>query len=131
VEDHCSAIFDVLVQGHVGETYNIGGDNQPTNIELVRWICTTLDELNPDSQHHPHESLITFVADRPGHDRRYAMDTRKIKTEMGWQPSETLDTGLRKTIAWYLSNPNWVGEIKTRPTFSEWLAQNYATRGGN
>ena len=129
VEDHCSAIFDVLVQGHVGETYNIGGDNQPTNIELVRWICTILDEENPDSQHRPHESLITFVADRPGHDRRYAMDTRKIKTEMGWQPGETLDTGLRKTVAWYLSNLNWVAEIKSRPTFSEWLEQNYTARG--
>ena len=131
VEDHCSAIFDVLVQGQVGETYNIGGDNQPTNLELVRWICTILDDELPDSQHRPHESLITFVADRPGHDRRYAMDTRKIKTEMGWQPSETLATGLRKTIAWYLSNPDWVGEIKTRPTFSEWLIQNYAARGDN
>jgi dTDP-glucose 4,6-dehydratase len=131
VEDHCSAIFAVLTHGNIGEVYNIGGDNQPTNLELVRWICTILDDELPNSQYRPHESLITFVADRPGHDRRYAIDTRKIKTEMGWQPSETLDTGLRKTIDWYLSNPDWVGEIKTRPTFSEWLVQNYAARGDN
>ena len=131
VEDHCRAIFDVLTRGKIGEAYNIGGDNQPTNLELVRWICTILDDELSDSQHRPHESLITFVADRPGHDRRYAMDSRKIKTEMAWQPSETLATGLRKTIAWYLSNPDWVREIKTRPTFSEWLIQNYAARGDN
>ncbi len=129
VEDHCRAIHMVLREGQIGETYNIGGGNQPTNLELVQTICRLLDERFPDSPHQPHQSLITFVEDRPGHDRRYAMDTRKIQGQLGWQPRESLESGLRKTLEWYLGNERWIEVIRSRPSYRDWLERNYTARG--
>lgn len=107
VEDHCSAIDAVLHKGTVGEVYNVGGNNEKTNIEVVETLCQLLDELVPDSAFKPHKSLMQFVQDRPGHDARYAIDASKIKREVGWEPSETFETGLRKTVQWYLDNQSW------------------------
>jgi dTDP-glucose 4,6-dehydratase len=107
VEDHARALHAVLTRGRPGESYNIGGDGERTNLEVVTAICDLLDELRPGSAHRPHARLVTFVADRPGHDRRYAMDGRKIRAELGWQPRESFATGLRKTVAWYLDNRWW------------------------
>lgn len=107
VEDHARALHAVLTGGRPGESYNIGGDGERTNIEVVTAICDLLDELLPASPHRPHARLITFVADRPGHDRRYAMDPAKIRGELGWRPRETFETGLRKTVRWYLDNRWW------------------------
>ena len=107
VEDHARALHTVLRRGEVGETYNIGGHNEKRNIDVVKAICTLLDELHPQSPVTPHEQLITFVKDRPGHDLRYAIDAGKIARELGWTPDETFDTGLRKTVQWYLENPRW------------------------
>ena len=107
VKDHCRAIMRVLEAGTVGEVYNVGGHNERTNLEVVKTICSLLDELAPDSPHAPHESLITFVADRPGHDRRYAIDASKIERELGWTPEETFESALRKTVSWYLENREW------------------------
>ncbi len=107
VKDHCRAVAAVLERGRPGEVYNIGGHNERTNLEVVRTICKLLDELAPDSPCAPHESLIVFVADRPGHDRRYAIDAGKIERELGWRPRETLETGLKKTVRWYLENRAW------------------------
>ena len=107
VEDHCRAIERVLEAGTPGEVYNIGGNNEKTNLEVVHTLCDLLDELRPDSPHRPHRNLITFVADRPGHDQRYAIDATKIKSELGWEPLETFETGLRKTVRWYLDNQAW------------------------
>jgi dTDP-glucose 4,6-dehydratase len=129
VEDHCRAIHAVLDHGRAGETYNIGGGPQPSNLEVVRSLCEILDELRPGSPHRPHVSLIRFVADRPGHDRRYAMDMRKIDSELGWRPSETLPSGLLKTVQWYLSHPEWVAAMREKPAYREWRAVNYGTRG--
>ncbi|MFN7948463.1 MAG: dTDP-glucose 4,6-dehydratase [Blastocatellia bacterium] len=128
VEDHCEAIRLVLAQGRGGETYNIGGNTQPTNLEIVTLVCAILDELRPDSPHCPHASLITFVADRPGHDRRYAIDGSKISRELGWQPRQSLASGLRKTVEWYLANPEWVAEIRARGEYQGWLKVNYEQR---
>ncbi len=128
VEDHCEAIHRVLTDGRVGETYNIGGDNQPTNLSIVKRICAILDELRPDSPYRPHEQLITFVKDRPGHDRRYAMDIRKIRTELGWQPRQSLESGLVATVRWYLEHPEWVKAIRKQQDYHRWLEQNYAQR---
>lgn len=111
VEDHVRALQLVLAKGRPGETYNIGGHNEKTNLEVVRLICRLLDELLPESPHLPHCSLITFVADRPGHDRRYAIDAAKIGRELGWRPRETFETGLRKTIQWYLNNQSWCQRV--------------------
>lgn len=130
VEDHCEAIHLVLQQGRLSQTYNIGGDNQPTNLDLVRQICSILDEQLPQSPHAPHEDLIKFVTDRPGHDRRYAMDIRKIQRELEWQPREDLSSGLRKTVIWYLENNDWVDSIRAGSEYSEWLERNYERRGG-
>ncbi|OGO64035.1 MAG: dTDP-glucose 4,6-dehydratase, partial [Chloroflexi bacterium RBG_19FT_COMBO_47_9] len=105
VEDHCEAIWTVLRKGRLGQTYNIGGGSQPTNLEIVQHLCAAMDELLPHSPFCPHSSLMRFVPDRPGHDRRYAIDFTKIKTQLGWQPKQSLGTGLQKTIEWYLSNP--------------------------
>ena len=107
VKDHCRAILEVLESGRPGEMYNVGGHNERTNLEVVRAVCTLLDELAPDSPHIPHESLITFVEDRPGHDRRYAIDAGKIERELGWTPEETFESGLEKTVRWYLENRAW------------------------
>lgn len=129
VEDHCNAILLVLRRGCLGCIYNIGGNNQPTNLEIVRLLCAILDECLPNSPHAPHESLIKFVADRPGHDRRYAMDIRKIQRELDWQPRENLESGLRKTVEWYLSHSEWIDAIRSEKNYQEWLERNYANRG--
>jgi dTDP-glucose 4,6-dehydratase len=126
VKDHCAAIHLVLTQGKTGETYNIGGGNQPANIEVVRLICGILDERNPDSA--PHEKLITYVPDRPGHDRRYAMNISKIQTELGWEPRHTLTSGLQATVKWYLNQPEWVTLIAHQPGYNNWLEKNYVQR---
>jgi dTDP-glucose 4,6-dehydratase len=128
VEDHCEAIWIVLRKGQLGETYNIGGNHQIANLDLVTIICRILDEALPDSPYLPHESLITFVEDRPGHDFRYAMDTNKIAGELGWQPRETMKSGLQKTVDWYLREKDWVRVIQSQPSYRAWLAENYATR---
>lgn len=112
VDDHARALRLVLEKGRVGEKYNIGGLNEKTNIEVVKLICALLDELVPDSSYRPHESLITFVADRPGHDKRYAIDAGKVEYELGWKPEETFETGLRKTVEWYLSNKGWCDRVQ-------------------
>ena len=106
VEDHCEAIKEVLVKGSIGETYNIGGNNEKTNIEIVKTVCSTLDEIKPRKNNSSYKELITFVEDRPGHDFRYSLDISKIKKEMNWQPQETFESGIRKTILWYLENMN-------------------------
>jgi dTDP-glucose 4,6-dehydratase len=129
VEDHCEAIWEVVKRGRIGETYNVGGDNQPPNIEVVREICGILDELVPASSHVPHALLCRFVADRPGHDRRYAMNIDKIRHELGWQPKEGLHNGLLKTVRWYLDNPDWIRAISARPEYQEWIHKNYQGRG--
>jgi dTDP-glucose 4,6-dehydratase len=124
VEDHCQAIRRVLADGRVGEVYNIGGNCEKTNLEVVTLVCRLLDEMAPDSPHRPHEGLIRFVKDRPGHDRRYAVDTAKIARELGWQPEETFETGLRKTIQWYLEHPEWVQSVQTG-SYRQWLEHHY------
>jgi dTDP-glucose 4,6-dehydratase len=111
VEDHCRAILDVLDKGAVGQVYNIGGHNEKTNIEVIHTLCHILDEMVPDSPRRPHESLISFVEDRPGHDRRYAIDAGKIKKDLGWFPRESFETGLRKTVRWYLNNNIWIERV--------------------
>jgi dTDP-glucose 4,6-dehydratase len=114
VEDHARALFTILTLGKSGESYNAGGNAERTNLDVVRSICRLLDEMLPQSVNRPHERLIAFVADRPGHDRRYAMDTTKINRELGWAPQESFDSGLRKTVAWYLDNRWWWEPIWTR-----------------
>jgi dTDP-glucose 4,6-dehydratase len=128
VEDHCDAIYLVLKKGRVGETYNIGGGNQPTNLEVVKQICLILDELRPSGA--PHEQLVSHVSDRLGHDRRYAMDITKIQAEFGWQPRYDLTSGLRATVDWYLSHSEWVEAVLQQPTYDAWLESNYVKRGG-
>lgn len=129
VEDHCEAIWQVLGRGRLGETYNVGGGNQPTNLTVVRTLCAILDKLAPDSPHAPHEDLIRFVADRPGHDRRYAMNIDKIAHELSWEPQETLETGLLKTVQWYLDHPEWVAAIEAEGDYQTWMETNYEKRG--
>ena len=128
VDDHSEAIRRVLRGGALGETYCVGGDNQPPNIEVVKTICHILDELLPESAHTPHDKLITHVADRPGHDRRYDIDITKIRTELGWQPTESLTTGLLKTVQWYLDHPDWIEAIRQESDLEGWLAKNYEGR---
>jgi len=128
VDDHCEALWKVATQGKVGETYCIGGDNQPANIEIVRTICQILDELQPDSPFTPHEQLMRFVPDRPGHDRRYDIDISKINSELGWQPRHDLQQGLLATVRWYLEHPEWVRAITQQSDYEGWMQKNYANR---
>jgi len=125
VADHCDAIRAVLSRGKVGETYNVGGRNEKPNLEIVHAICSILDELRPADPVVPHSKLITYVVDRPGHDRRYAMDTRKIERELKWQPGETFESGIRKTVEWYLANETWIREV-TSGHYREWIATQYS-----
>jgi dTDP-glucose 4,6-dehydratase len=127
VEDHCKAIIAVLENGVVGETYNIGGNNQRSNLAVVQTICALLDELVPASPYKPHAQLITYVKDRPGHDRRYAIDATKIERELKWKPEESFETGMRKTVQWYLSNIEWIENV-TGAAYQDWVATNYTHR---
>lgn len=127
VGDHCSAIRAVLAQGTVGEVYNVGGWNEKANIEVVKTICTILDDLHASSPVIPHAELITFVKDRAGHDRRYAIDATKLQRELNWMPQETFETGIRKTVAWYLANQDWVADIASGE-YRNWIAQQYGSK---
>jgi dTDP-glucose 4,6-dehydratase len=128
VEDHCEAIWAILERGEVGESYNIGGGNQPANIEIVNAICAILDEEDPSSICTPHSQLITYVTDRPGHDRRYAMNIEKIKHDLGWQPKVNLEEGLQKTVKWYLDNIDWLNAIIKEKDYQNWVEINYQGR---
>ena len=125
VADHCEAVRVVLSRGQIGETYNIGGKNQKANIEVVQTICSILDEISTGDPVLPHRELIAFVTDRPGHDQRYAIDTTKIERELGWVPRETFETGLRKTVMWYLEHEEWVEEV-TSGSYRQWIATHYS-----
>lgn len=125
VKDHCSAIRRVLEAGQLGETYNVGGWNEKPNIEIVNTVCALLDELLPRADGKPYAEQITFVTDRPGHDRRYAIDATKIHRELGWKPAETFETGIRKTVQWYLSNSEWVANVQSG-AYKDWVAKQYA-----
>ncbi|CAI8978802.1 MULTISPECIES: dTDP-glucose 4,6-dehydratase [unclassified Pseudomonas] len=127
VEDHARALYKVVTEGVIGETYNIGGHNEKQNIEVVHALCALLDELRQDSPHCPHASLITYVQDRPGHDQRYAIDASKIQRELGWTPQESFETGIRKTVEWYLTHTEWVDHVKSG-SYQQWIDQNYADR---
>lgn len=125
VEDHARALYTVITKGEVGETYNIGGYNEKMNIEVVNTICDILDEIKPKEL--PYNQQITYVADRPGHDRRYAIDATKITNELGWKPEETFESGIRKTISWYLDNQDWVQNVMSG-AYQDWINENYEQR---
>ena len=127
VKDHCSAIRRVLAAGHMGEVYNVGGWNEKPNIDIVNTICARLDEMRPRADGRPYQSQISYVTDRPGHDRRYAIDARKIEQELGWKPAETFDSGIRKTVQWYLTHPDWVAQVQSGG-YRDWVQTNYALR---
>ena len=129
VKDHCSAIRCVLHTGQLGETYNVGGWNEKTNIDIVNTVCALLDELRPRADGQSYAAQISYVKDRPGHDRRYAIDARKIERELGWRPAETFDTGIRKTVQWYLNNADWVANVQTG-MYRDWVQTQYAEQGG-
>jgi dTDP-glucose 4,6-dehydratase len=124
VRDHCSGIRAVLARGCPGETYNIGGGNEMPNKQIVQTVCALLDELRPDAG--PYERLITYVSDRPGHDRRYAIDAHKIERDLDWRPAETFDTGIRKTVQWYLDHADWVAHVQSG-AYREWVERQYGT----
>lgn len=128
VEDHCKAIGKILDNGTAGQTYNVGGNAQVDNLSLVRRICSILDLRLPDSPYKPHASLIEFVKDRPGHDRRYAMNTEKLEEALKWKPDHSLQEGLEATIDWYLNNMDWVEKIRVKPDYQEWVSRNYSQR---
>lgn len=127
VEDHCSAICRVLEAGQPGDVYNVGGWNEKANLEIVHTVCTLLDELQPRLDGKSYQEQITFVTDRPGHDRRYAIDASKLERELGWKPVETFETGIRKTVQWYLNNQKWVETVQTG-AYRDWVDQNYSRR---
>jgi len=125
VLDHCRAIGAVLERGRVGETYNVGGGNQRANLEVVTTLCALLDELVPQSKFRPHVQLVKYVTDRPGHDRRYAIDARKLEGELGWRAQESFETGLRKTVEWYLAHQGWIAQV-TSGSYRQWMATQYS-----
>jgi dTDP-glucose 4,6-dehydratase len=127
VLDHCDALREVLARGRPGETYNIGGSSERKNLDVVKAVCALLDEAKPHRK-KDHGELISFVKDRPGHDRRYAIDASKITRELGWKPAESFESGLRKTVAWYLDNPDWVAHV-TSGSYRKWIEKNYDKRG--
>ena len=124
VKDHCSAIRRVLADGRQGETYNVGGWNEKPNLEIVHTVCALLDELRPRADGKPYRELISYVTDRPGHDRRYAIDARKLERELGWKPAETFESGIRKTVLWYLDNQPWVANVLSGG-YRDWVAKQY------
>jgi dTDP-glucose 4,6-dehydratase len=124
VKDHCSAIRRVLEGGRLGETYNVGGWNEKPNIEIVKTVCALLDELRPRADGESYATQISYVTDRPGHDRRYAIDARKLEKELGWKPAETFETGIRKTVAWYLENAEWVAHVQSG-AYRDWVSKQY------
>jgi dTDP-glucose 4,6-dehydratase len=128
VKDHCSAIRRVLEGGQVGEVYNIGGWNEKPNLEIVRTVCALLDELRPRADGRPYSGQISYVKDRPGHDRRYAIDARRIERELGWRPAETFDSGIRKTVQWYLANQAWVADVQSG-SYRDWIDRQYGAAG--
>ncbi|MDC2857595.1 MULTISPECIES: dTDP-glucose 4,6-dehydratase [unclassified Delftia] len=129
VRDHCSAIRRVLEAGRLGETYNVGGWNEKPNVEIVNTVCALLDELRPKANGTSYAAQITYVKDRPGHDRRYAIDARKLERELGWKPAETFETGIRKTVQWYLDNPEWVADVQSG-AYREWVSRQYTEGAG-
>ena len=124
VKDHCSAIRRVLEAGRLGETYNVGGWNEKPNLEIVHTVCALLDRMQPRKDQKPYIDQITYVTDRPGHDRRYAIDARKIERELGWKPSETFESGIQKTVQWYLDNMDWVSNVQSG-SYREWVSKQY------